>query len=134
MAPMPSIKTISSSNNINNNNNNATKPNTNYLYVSNNNNNNNDDIDIDTSSNISSQPSSTDPGKSQCSSLSDGESFEGYGENELGGIHLAHSTMDHVDHSHMSVGENHSGDTSGVELDLAPSNNKATGDEISMEQ
>ena len=60
----------------------------------------------------------SDPGKSQCSSLSDGESFEGYGENELISIH---STHDHVDHSiSINDGNNNLNGSSGIELDLAP--------------
>ncbi|KAM7354878.1 rab11 family-interacting protein nuf isoform 4-T4 [Cochliomyia hominivorax] len=102
MAPMPSIK---------NNNNNSNKNNPNYLYATND--------SADSCSTPSSPPSSTDPGKSQCSSLSDGESFEGYGENELVSIH---STHDHVDHSSLSTndGNNNINGSSGIELDLAP--------------
>ncbi|XP_046809265.1 rab11 family-interacting protein 4A isoform X5 [Lucilia cuprina] len=97
MAPMPSIK-------------NDQKPNTNYLYATND--------SGDSCSTPSSPPSSTDPGKSQCSSLSDGESFEGYGENELVSIH---STHDHVDHSlSTNDGNNNLNGSSGIELDLAP--------------
>lgn len=61
----------------------------------------------------------SDPGKSQCSSLSDGESFEGYGENELVSIH---STHDRVDHSSLPANDsnNNFSNSSGVELDLAP--------------
>ncbi|XP_065358849.1 rab11 family-interacting protein 4B isoform X6 [Calliphora vicina] len=100
MAPMPSIKS-------NNNNN---KPNTNYLYATND--------SGDSCSTPSSPPSSTEPGKSQCSSLSDGESFEGYGENELVSIHSAH---DHVDHSlSTNDGNSNLNGSSGIELDLAP--------------
>lgn len=50
--------------------------------------------------------------------MSDGESFEGYGENELVSIH---STHDHVDHSlSTNDGNNNLNGSSGIELDLAP--------------
>ncbi|XP_075164107.1 rab11 family-interacting protein nuf isoform X3 [Haematobia irritans] len=109
MAPMPSVKSSS-----------ANTTNSNYLFAS--------TVPTNNSPTPSSPPSSTDPGKSQCSSLSDGESFEGYGENELGGIHLTHSThVDHVDHALSSTDANGNLDgSSGVELDLAPHGNASS--------
>ncbi|XP_032599320.1 rab11 family-interacting protein 4B isoform X3 [Drosophila grimshawi] len=70
MAPMPRIQLANS--------NAAIKANTNnFLYA--------ETISGDSSPTPSSPPSSTaGVAKSQCSSLSDGESFEGYGENEYG--------------------------------------------------
>uniref|UniRef100_T1PEV8 FIP domain protein n=1 Tax=Musca domestica TaxID=7370 RepID=T1PEV8_MUSDO len=105
MAPMPSNKSSTV----------TTTPSANYLFAS-------TPDSGDSSSTPSSPPSSTDPGKSQCSSLSDGESFEGYGENELGSIHLSHhSHEDHVDHALSPTDANGNlNGSSGVELDLAP--------------
>uniref|UniRef100_Q8SYQ0 RE46851p n=1 Tax=Drosophila melanogaster TaxID=7227 RepID=Q8SYQ0_DROME len=93
----------------------------------------------------SSPPSSTaGVAKSQCSSLSDGESFEGYGENEYptqlrearsSNSNGSHNMSNHINNnSNISVGNNsghnhsgHSNDgnnnlngSTGVELDLAP--------------
>ncbi|XP_073837518.1 rab11 family-interacting protein nuf isoform X4 [Musca autumnalis] len=112
MAPMPSLKSTT-----------ATAPNANYLFAT-----TAHPDSGDSSSTPSSPPSSTDPGKSQCSSLSDGESFEGYGENELGSIHLSHhSHEDHVDHALSPTDANGNlNGSSGVELDLAPHGNSST--------
>lgn len=110
MAPMPSIKSST-----------ATATSANYLFAT--------PDSGDNSPTPSSPPSSTDPGKSQCSSLSDGESFEGYGENELGSIHLSHHSghEDHVDHALSSTDANGNlNGSSGVELDLAPHGNSST--------
>ncbi|XP_059226564.1 rab11 family-interacting protein 4B isoform X4 [Stomoxys calcitrans] len=109
MAPMPGIKNPTTN-----------APNANYLFAA--------AVSGDNSPTPSSPPSSTDPGKSQCSSLSDGESFEGYGENELGSIHLSHSAHeDHVDHALSSTDTNGNlNGSSGVELDLAPHGNSST--------
>ncbi|XP_017842711.1 rab11 family-interacting protein 4B isoform X2 [Drosophila busckii] len=69
MAPMPRIQLPNSSSNT------SIKASTNnFLYA--------ETISGDSSPTPSSPPSSTGVAKSQCSSLSDGESFEGYGENE----------------------------------------------------
>lgn len=84
--------------------------NPNFLYATN-------VSDGSSSPTSSSPPSSADPAKSQCSSLSDGESFEGYGENELGSIHLNHGGQLH-DSSNNERKINLSG--SGVELELKP--------------
>ncbi|XP_067648224.1 rab11 family-interacting protein 4 isoform X9 [Eurosta solidaginis] len=71
MAPMPNLKGV--------------KPNGNFLYVE-------ADSPGDSSPTPSTPPSSTaDAAKSQCSSLSDGESFEGYGENETRSLHRQHN-------------------------------------------
>eukprot|EP00099_Drosophila_melanogaster_P000872 NP_001034009.1 nuclear fallout, isoform C [Drosophila melanogaster] len=99
----------------------------------------------DSSPTPSSPPSSTaGVAKSQCSSLSDGESFEGYGENEYptqlrearsSNSNGSHNMSNHINNnSNISVGNNsghnhsgHSNDgnnnlngSTGVELDLAP--------------
>lgn len=86
--------------------------------------------------------------KSQCSSLSDGESFEGYGENEYsnrlceveagrgsstssqgnsnnnGNNNNANSSNNnnsvHSHSGHSNDGNNNLNDTAGIELDLAP--------------
>uniref|UniRef100_A0A1B0A6Q2 Uncharacterized protein n=1 Tax=Glossina pallidipes TaxID=7398 RepID=A0A1B0A6Q2_GLOPL len=97
MAPMPTSKKPNNAN-------------PNFLYATN-------VSDGSSSPTSSSPPSSTDPAKSQCSSLSDGESFEGYGENELGSIHLNHGGQLH-DGSNSERKINLNG--SGVELELKP--------------
>uniref|UniRef100_A0A1A9URZ0 Uncharacterized protein n=1 Tax=Glossina austeni TaxID=7395 RepID=A0A1A9URZ0_GLOAU len=97
MAPMPTSKKPKNAN-------------PNFLYATN-------VSDGSSSPTSSSPPSSTDPAKSQCSSLSDGESFEGYGENELGSIHLNHGGQLH-DGSNNERKINLTG--SGVELELKP--------------
>ncbi|EDW41455.1 GM25457 [Drosophila sechellia] len=99
----------------------------------------------DSSPTPSSPPSSTaGVAKSQCSSLSDGESFEGYGENEYptqlrearsSNSNGSHNISNHINNNpNISVGNhsghNHSGHSNdgnnnlngstGVELDLAP--------------
>nr|AAC05669.1 nuclear fallout [Drosophila melanogaster] len=99
----------------------------------------------DSSPTPSSPPSSTaGVAKSQCSSLSDGESFEGYGENEYptqlrearsSNSNGSHNMSNHINNNpNISVGNNsghnhsgHSNDgnnnlngSTGVELDLAP--------------
>ncbi|KAI9587015.1 hypothetical protein GQX74_002862 [Glossina fuscipes] len=103
MAPMPTSKKPNNAN-------------PNFLYATN-------VSDGSSSPTSSSPPSSTvkisyvDPAKSQCSSLSDGESFEGYGENELGSIHLNHGGQLH-DGSNNERKINLNG--SGVQLELKP--------------
>ncbi|XP_043650461.1 rab11 family-interacting protein 4B isoform X5 [Drosophila teissieri] len=99
----------------------------------------------DSSPTPSSPPSSTaGVAKSQCSSLSDGESFEGYGENEYptqlregrsSNSNGSHNISNHINNNaNISVGNgsghNHSGHSNdgnnnlngstGIELDLAP--------------
>ncbi|XP_051861358.1 rab11 family-interacting protein 4B isoform X1 [Drosophila sulfurigaster albostrigata] len=135
MAPMPRIQLANS--------NAAIKASTNnFLYA--------ETVSGDSSPTPSSPPSSTaGVAKSQCSSLSDGESFEGYGENEYsgqlrvpggsqsnsGGSHnnnnnnsisggngsLCVSNGNGVGHSgHSNDGNNNLNDSAGIELDLAP--------------
>lgn len=80
--------------------------------------------------NLELELSIADPPKSQCSSLSDGESFEGYGENEGGGLlslNNHHSNnSDSLRHSSQAsssdVSNNLNGST-GVQLELAPHGN-----------
>ncbi|XP_053953468.1 uncharacterized protein LOC128860184 isoform X2 [Anastrepha ludens] len=114
MAPMPSMKGV--------------KPNGNFLYAD-------ADSPGDTSPTPSTPPSSTDAAKSQCSSLSDGESFEGYGENEVRALHHRHHHQRTA--SSASAGmlrtdvPNNNSDSAaaggsgvgGVELELAPHDN-----------
>ncbi|EDW70736.2 rab11 family-interacting protein 4 isoform X6 [Drosophila virilis] len=132
MAPMPRIQLA--------NNNAAIKATTNnFLYA--------ETISGDSSPTPSSPPSSTaGVAKSQCSSLSDGESFEGYGENEYssqlqapgssvngnnnnsnnnGNNNLSVSNGNGIgpsrEHSeHSNDGNNNLNDSAGIELDLAP--------------
>ncbi|XP_017863654.1 PREDICTED: rab11 family-interacting protein 4B isoform X3 [Drosophila arizonae] len=133
MAPMPRIQLA--------NNNAAIKATTNnFLYA--------ETISGDSSPTPSSPPSSTGVAKSQCSSLSDGESFEGYGENEYSvqlraagsnnngnssgsnshsinnGNNTHHHSMNngsvHEHSGHSNDGNNNLDDTAGIELDLAP--------------
>ncbi|XP_023176619.1 rab11 family-interacting protein 4B isoform X5 [Drosophila hydei] len=132
MAPMPRIQLA--------NNNAAIKATTNnFLYA--------ETISGDSSPTPSSPPSSTaGVAKSQCSSLSDGESFEGYGENEYS-VQLRatssnvngnssnnnsnnsvnnthHHSMNngsiHEHSGHSNDGNNNLDETPGIELDLAP--------------
>ncbi|XP_030571333.1 rab11 family-interacting protein 4B isoform X5 [Drosophila novamexicana] len=132
MAPMPRIQLA--------NNNAAIKATTNnFLYA--------ETISGDSSPTPSSPPSSTaGVAKSQCSSLSDGESFEGYGENEYssqlqapgssvngnnnnsnsnGNNNLSASNgngigSSHEHSEHSNDGNNNLNDSAGIELDLAP--------------
>ena len=63
------------------------------------------------------------PPKSQCSSLSDGESYEGYGENDVN-MRDACATAISLNHSSVSDGNNNlNGSAGGVELELAPHGN-----------
>ncbi|XP_036326693.1 intracellular protein transport protein USO1 isoform X9 [Rhagoletis pomonella] len=117
MAPMPSMKGV--------------KPNTNFLYAE-------ADSPGDTSPTPSTPPSSTaDAAKSQCSSLSDGESYEGYGENEVRGLHHHQRTAsgasagllrNDVANNNGSSSSTVAGGSSvgGVELELAPHDNATT--------
>ncbi|XP_036326679.1 intracellular protein transport protein USO1-like isoform X7 [Rhagoletis pomonella] len=117
MAPMPSMKGV--------------KPNTNFLYAE-------ADSPGDTSPTPSTPPSSTaDAAKSQCSSLSDGESYEGYGENEVRGQHHHQRTAssasagllrNDVANNNGSSSSTVAGGSSvgGVELELAPHDNATT--------
>ncbi|KQS43950.1 rab11 family-interacting protein 4B isoform X5 [Drosophila erecta] len=130
MAPMPRIQLPNGNASI--------KANTNdFLFA--------ETMSGDSSPTPSSPPSSTaGVAKSQCSSLSDGESFEGYGENEYptqlreGRSSISngsHNTSNHINNNpNISVGNssghNHSGHSNdgnnnlngstGIELDLAP--------------
>ncbi|XP_064545327.1 rab11 family-interacting protein 4B isoform X6 [Drosophila montana] len=132
MAPMPRIQLA--------NNNAAIKATTNnFLYA--------ETISGDSSPTPSSPPSSTaGVAKSQCSSLSDGESFEGYGENEYssqlrapgssvnGNINTSNNSgnnnhsvsngnvisSSHEHSEHSNDGNNNLNDSAGIELDLAP--------------
>ncbi|XP_023159469.1 serum factor response D-like isoform X4 [Ceratitis capitata] len=129
MAPMPRMK--------------GTKPNGDFLYVE-------AESPGDSSPTPSTPPSSTDAAKSQCSSLSDGESYEGYGENEVRGLHHHHLGHHHQrtassvsagllgtdvanNNNHNNSNNNGSpvasgsgGGVGGVELELAPHNNAAS--------
>nr|XP_036214194.1 rab11 family-interacting protein 3 isoform X9 [Bactrocera oleae]XP_036214195.1 rab11 family-interacting protein 3 isoform X9 [Bactrocera oleae]XP_036214196.1 rab11 family-interacting protein 3 isoform X9 [Bactrocera oleae]XP_036214197.1 rab11 family-interacting protein 3 isoform X9 [Bactrocera oleae]XP_036214198.1 rab11 family-interacting protein 3 isoform X9 [Bactrocera oleae] len=128
MAPMPSMK--------------GTKPNGDFLYVE-------AESPGDSSPTPSTPPSSTDAAKSQCSSLSDGESYEGYGENAVRGLHQRHHHHQRTASS-VSAGllgtdvvNNNNSNTAaggssvgGVELELAPHDNAVTAsnndDELSI--
>lgn len=80
-----------------------------------------------------------DAAKSQCSSLSDGESYEGYGENEVRGLHQRHHQhqrtassvsagllgVDVVNNNSSNSAAGGSG-VGGVELELAPHDNAVT--------
>ncbi|XP_030241322.1 rab11 family-interacting protein 4B isoform X6 [Drosophila navojoa] len=92
MAPMPRIQLA--------NNNAAIKATTNnFLYA--------ETISGDSSPTPSSPPSSTaGVAKSQCSSLSDGESFEGYGENEYS-VQLRATGSNSIGNSSGSANHNH---------------------------
>ncbi|XP_039963759.1 rab11 family-interacting protein 3 isoform X5 [Bactrocera tryoni] len=129
MAPMPSMK--------------GTKPNGDFLYVE-------AESPGDSSPTPSTPPSSTDAAKSQCSSLSDGESYEGYGENAVRGLHQRHHHHHQRTASSVSAGllgadvvNNNNSNTAaggsgvgGVELELAPHDNAVTAtnndDELSI--
>lgn len=139
MAPMPSMK--------------GTKPNGDFLYVE-------AESPGDSSPTPSTPPSSTgelnevwifachisfrlspfiDAAKSQCSSLSDGESYEGYGENAVRGLHQRHHHhqrtassvsagllgTDVVNNNNSNTAAGGSG-VGGVELELAPHDNAVT--------
>ncbi|XP_030384931.1 rab11 family-interacting protein 4B isoform X4 [Scaptodrosophila lebanonensis] len=119
MAPMPRIKMP--------NNGNIKSSTNNFLYA--------ETVSGDSSPTPSSPPSSTaDVAKSQCSSLSDGESFEGYGENEFGGVPIQEtsangnrsgssgvgSSSQHNHSGHSNDGNNNLNGSAGVELELAP--------------
>uniref|UniRef100_A0A0K8TV71 Rab11 family-interacting protein 4A n=1 Tax=Bactrocera latifrons TaxID=174628 RepID=A0A0K8TV71_BACLA len=126
MAPMPSMK--------------GTKPNGDFLYVE-------AESPGDSSPTPSTPPSSTDAAKSQCSSLSDGESYEGYGENAVRGLHQRHHQRtassvsagllgaDVVNNNNSNTAAGGSG-VGGVELELAPHDNAVTAsnndDELSI--
>ncbi|XP_049313157.1 rab11 family-interacting protein 3 isoform X7 [Bactrocera dorsalis] len=128
MAPMPSMK--------------GTKPNGDFLYVE-------AESPGDSSPTPSTPPSSTDAAKSQCSSLSDGESYEGYGENAVRGLHQRHHHhqrtassvsagllgADVVNNNNSNTAAGGSG-VGGVELELAPHDNAVTAsnndDELSI--
>ncbi|KPU77962.1 uncharacterized protein Dana_GF24596, isoform G [Drosophila ananassae] len=126
MAPMPRIQLPNGNASIKANTNN-------FLYA--------ETMSGDSSPTPSSPPSSTaGVAKSQCSSLSDGESFEGYGENEYpaqlreGRSSNANGNSSNIlnNNNNLSVGtqHNHSGHSNdgnnnlngstGIELDLAP--------------
>ncbi|XP_055385877.1 uncharacterized protein LOC129614936 isoform X2 [Condylostylus longicornis] len=92
--------------------------------------------DSDDSSPSLSSPPSTDAPKSQCSSLSEGEPFEGFGENEVGGsgrgggvcVQPNNSNTENISSSGNSVHVDHRRNDSinnngGVELELAPHGN-----------
>ncbi|XP_011179146.1 rab11 family-interacting protein 3 isoform X8 [Zeugodacus cucurbitae] len=132
MAPMPSMK--------------GTKPNGDFLYVE-------AESPGDSSPTPSTPPSSTDAAKSQCSSLSDGESYEGYGENEVRGLHhhrhhhhqrtassvsagLLGSDVVNNNSSNSNTAAGGSSGVGGVELELAPHDNAVTAtnndDELSI--
>ncbi|XP_055906466.1 rab11 family-interacting protein 4B isoform X6 [Eupeodes corollae] len=108
MAPMPSIK------------NSANAPT--FLFST---------ADSGDSSPTPSSPPSTDVPKSQCSSLSEGESFEGYGEGEgggVGGVGVGSIGSGRVSRSVLNDGNNNN-TAGGVELELAPHENSTPSDE-----
>ncbi|XP_017122954.1 rab11 family-interacting protein 4B isoform X5 [Drosophila elegans] len=132
MAPMPRIQ-------LPNGNASIKASTNNFLYA--------ETMSGDSSPTPSSPPSSTaGVAKSQCSSLSDGESFEGYGENEYptqlregrssnsngsdNNSNLIHNNNDNLSVGNASSQHNHSGHSNdgnnnlngstGIELDLAP--------------
>ncbi|XP_037952623.1 uncharacterized protein LOC119683086 [Teleopsis dalmanni] len=110
MAPMPSIKTV--------------KPDTNFLYVGA----EAEEESSDSSPIPSSPPSSSGQAKSQCSSLSDGESFEGYGENVNGSLR-------HTANGSANVDDNLN-ETGGVELQLSrftPQSNSSTNNDDDLD-
>ncbi|XP_055856895.1 rab11 family-interacting protein 4B isoform X7 [Episyrphus balteatus] len=100
MAPMPSIKSS------------ANAPT--FLFST---------ADSGDSSPTPSSPPSTDVPKSQCSSLSEGESFEGYGEGEGG------SSVGGLARTVLNDGNNNINTAGGVELELAPHENSTPSDE-----
>ncbi|XP_017039508.1 rab11 family-interacting protein 4B isoform X5 [Drosophila ficusphila] len=131
MAPMPRIQLPNGNASIKANTNN-------FLYA--------ETMSGDSSPTPSSPPSSTaGVAKSQCSSLSDGESFEGYGENEYptqlregrssnsngsnnngnlinnnNNLSVGNSSSHHNHSGHSNDGNNNLNGSTGIELDLAP--------------
>ncbi|XP_020800449.1 putative uncharacterized protein DDB_G0283051 [Drosophila serrata] len=132
MAPMPRIQLPNSNASIKANTNN-------FLYA--------ETMSGDSSPTPSSPPSSTaGVAKSQCSSLSDGESFEGYGENEYptqlregrssnnnsnnnnsnvinnnnNSLNGGNTSSLHNHSGHSNDGNNNLNGSTGIELDLAP--------------
>lgn len=117
MAPMPSIKTNKSNNDSS------------YLYGD-----STDSGSLPSSPPLSSSSSNgadaqvpnvlvEPPSKSQCSSLSDGESYEGYGENDVN-MRDSCQTSTSLNHSSSSDGNNNlDGSSAGVELQLSPHGN-----------
>ncbi|KAI8037722.1 hypothetical protein M5D96_009222 [Drosophila gunungcola] len=132
MAPMPRIQLPNGNASIKANTNN-------FLYA--------ETMSGDSSPTPSSPPSSTaGVAKSQCSSLSDGESFEGYGENEYptqlregrssnsngsdnnsnlinnnnDNLSVGNASSQHNHSGHSNDGNNNLNGSTGIELDLAP--------------